>query len=159
MGKACKETKSSGSCARLSPCTGKIYLLPQPCCSSRRSGTATRYRPSRRICVIYSKKKKFFIGLRELIVDNFRYLRKIRSKFRFGRAICIRMICFYQQKLSHHTCLYNPTCSEYTKRCINNFGAIVGILLGIWRILRCNPLSKGGIDPAPERPLRKKWLL
>lgn len=159
MGKACKETELSGSCARLSPNTGKIYLLPQLCYSSRRSGKATRYRPSRRICVIYSKKRKFLIGLRQLIVDNFRYLQKIRRKLCFGRAICIRMICFYQRKLSRHTCLYTPTCSEYTKRCINNFGVIIGILLGAWRILRCNPLSKGGVDPAPERPLRKKWLL
>ena len=39
-------------------------------------------------------------------------------------------------------CLYKPTCSEYTKRCINNLGVVRGILLGAWRILRCNPLSR-----------------
>ena len=65
------------------------------------------------------------------------------------RSVCIRAIVFYQRRLSRHTCLYHPTCSEYTKRCIHNLGAITGILLGIWRILRCNPLSKGGYDPAP----------
>ena len=56
-------------------------------------------------------------------------------------------------------CLYKPTCSEYTKRCINNLGVVRGILLGAWRILRCNPLSRGGIDPAPEKYSKRKWLL
>ena len=76
-----------------------------------------------------------------------------------GKSLCIRAILFYQRRLSRHTCLYQPTCSEYTKRCINNFGAVIGILLGVWRILRCNPLSKGGVDPAPERYSRLKWVL
>ncbi|MCI9010164.1 MAG: membrane protein insertion efficiency factor YidD [Clostridia bacterium] len=75
------------------------------------------------------------------------------------KGIFIRLICFYQNKLSRHTCLYSPTCSEYTKRCIRNFGVIFGILLGSWRILRCNPLSKGGYDPAPEPFYKKKWLV
>ena len=70
----------------------------------------------------------------------------------------MRMIDFYQKRLSHHTCLYTPTCSEYTKRCINNLGVVRGIFLGLWRILRCNPLSKGGLDPAPEGR-KKRWLL
>ena len=75
------------------------------------------------------------------------------------KAICISLIVFYQKHLSRHTCLYSPTCSEYTKRCINNLGTVPGILLGAWRILRCNPLSKGGIDPAPENPFKKMWLI
>ncbi len=75
------------------------------------------------------------------------------------KGLCIRMICFYQKYLSHGTCLYQPTCSEYTKRCINNLGVIPGILCGLWRILRCNPLSKGGVDPAPEAYFKKKWLI
>lgn len=83
----------------------------------------------------------------------------IRKLFRpYGKALCIRLICFYQRRLSRHTCLYEPTCSEYTKRCINNYGVIVGILLGMWRILRCNPLSKGGSDPAPECFWKIRWL-
>ena len=71
----------------------------------------------------------------------------------------MRLILFYQKYLSRHTCLYRPTCSQYTLECINNHGVVVGILLGAWRILRCNPLSKGGYDPAPERFLLKRWLL
>lgn len=98
------------------------------------------------------------IRLRELLPKNAVWLR--RRVFRpYGKAVCIRMIVFYQEKLSRHTCLYQPTCSEYTKRCINNFGVIRGILLGLWRIIRCNPFSKGGIDPAPELRRKVKWLL
>ena len=98
------------------------------------------------------------VSIKSVAAENYRYLR--RRVFKpFLRGICIKTICFYQKRLSRHTCLYSPTCSEYTKRCINNWGVILGILLGFWRILRCNPFSKGGIDPAPELPWKKKWLL
>ncbi len=95
---------------------------------------------------------------RNLFVRNYRYLRRVVFK-PFLKGICIWLIEFYQRHLSRHTCLYSPTCSEYTKRCINNWGVVIGILLGAWRILRCNPLSKGGIDPAPEVFWKKIWLL
>ncbi len=98
------------------------------------------------------------ISFRELVARNAKYLRKKVFK-PFLKGLCIRMIVFYQRRLSHHTCLYSPTCSEYTKRCINNYGVIIGILLGAWRILRCNPFSKGGIDPAPEVFWKKIWLV
>lgn len=44
-------------------------------------------------------------------------------------------------------CKYYPTCSEYTKQAIEKYGALKGIFLGMKRILRCNPFSKGGYDP------------
>ncbi|MBD5632530.1 MAG: membrane protein insertion efficiency factor YidD [Clostridia bacterium] len=75
------------------------------------------------------------------------------------KACFMRLIVFYQKHFSRHTCLYQPTCSEYMKRSINNKGVILGLLFGTWRILRCNPLSKGGYDPEPERYFRKKWVL
>ena len=71
----------------------------------------------------------------------------------------MRLIIFYQKHLSRHTCLYEPTCSEYTLRSINNHGFIIGVLLGAWRLLRCNPLSKGGYKPAPENYFKVKWVL
>lgn len=104
------------------------------------------------------KKNSLKVSFSSLVSANFRYLSKKLFPPVF-KAICIRMIVFYQKHLSRHTCLYNPTCSEYTKRCINNLGTVPGILLGLWRIIRCNPLSKGGNDPAPENPFKKKWLL
>jgi hypothetical protein len=43
-------------------------------------------------------------------------------------------------------CKYHPTCSEYTKQCFQKYGFIRGLLKGSYRILRCNPYSKGGLD-------------
>ena len=55
--------------------------------------------------------------------------------------------------------MFRPTCSQYTLECINNHGVIVGILLGIRRILRCTPFAeKGKYDPAPEDPKKMRWL-
>ncbi len=68
-------------------------------------------------------------------------------------------IVFYQKHFSRHTCLYTPTCSEYMLRAVNNNGVILGVLLGLWRILRCNPFSKGGYDPPPENYFKVRWVL
>lgn len=48
-------------------------------------------------------------------------------------------------------CRFVPTCSEYTYQSIEKKGVLRGSFLGMWRILRCNPFSKGGYDPvSPE---------
>ena len=44
-------------------------------------------------------------------------------------------------------CRFIPTCSEYLIEAVRRRGAIVGGLMGLWRILRCNPFNKGGYDP------------
>ena len=44
---------------------------------------------------------------------------------------------------------YTPTCSQYGLEAIQKYGAFKGSLLACWRILRCNPFSKGGYDPVP----------
>ena len=76
----------------------------------------------------------------------------------YGRMACMRLILLYQRRFSKKTCLYRPTCSQYMLESINNLGALAGILAGTWRILRCNPFSKGGYDPAPENPRKVRWL-
>lgn len=75
------------------------------------------------------------------------------------KVLCMRLIILYQKYLSRHTCLYSPTCSEYMLRAINNHGVLFGILMGSWRILRCNPFSKGGYDPVPENYFKLKWVI
>ena len=44
-------------------------------------------------------------------------------------------------------CKYIPTCSQYAVEAIEKYGVIKGGLMSIWRILRCNPFSKGGFAP------------
>jgi hypothetical protein len=43
-------------------------------------------------------------------------------------------------------CKYYPSCSEYMKQSIEKKGLLVGVMKGVWRILRCNPFSSGGVD-------------
>ncbi|HIV52022.1 MAG TPA: membrane protein insertion efficiency factor YidD [Candidatus Mediterraneibacter norwichensis] len=69
------------------------------------------------------------------------------------KRILIGMIKFYRKYLSglkrYSTCKYYPTCSQYGLEAIEKYGAFKGGLLAVWRILRCNPFSKGGYDPVP----------
>lgn len=46
-------------------------------------------------------------------------------------------------------CRFTPTCSEYFIQAVRKRGAVAGGLLGLWRIVRCNPLCRGGYDPVP----------
>jgi putative membrane protein insertion efficiency factor len=48
-------------------------------------------------------------------------------------------------------CRYFPSCSEYATQSLKEHGPIRGLLLGVWRVLRCNPWSKGGIDIVPDQ--------
>jgi len=46
-------------------------------------------------------------------------------------------------------CRFYPTCSEYAAEAITKHGVLKGVLLSVWRVLRCNPYCKGGYDPVP----------
>ena len=68
------------------------------------------------------------------------------------KKILITLIKFYRKYLSplkRTKCPYYPTCSTYGLEAIEKHGAIKGGALAAWRILRCNPFSKGGYDPVP----------
>ncbi len=54
---------------------------------------------------------------------------------------------WFRHRHPYGFCRYYPTCSEYAKQSIKKHGAGKGVLLSFWRILRCNPWSKGGFDP------------
>ncbi len=68
------------------------------------------------------------------------------------KKILLKMIRFYQKYISclkRTKCPYIPTCSQYGYEAIEKYGVFKGLLLTAWRILRCNPFSKGGYDPVP----------
>jgi putative membrane protein insertion efficiency factor len=48
------------------------------------------------------------------------------------------------------SCRFMPTCSEYAIEAVQTRGVVIGGALATWRILRCNPLCKGGYDPVPD---------
>ncbi len=62
------------------------------------------------------------------------------------------LIRFYQRQISPGLgprCKYDPSCSAYALTAIERHGMMRGSILAVWRILRCNPFSKGGYDPVP----------
>ncbi len=68
------------------------------------------------------------------------------------KKLLITLIKWYRKYISpmkRTKCPYIPSCSEYGLEAIEKYGAIKGSLLAVWRILRCNPFSKGGYDPVP----------
>ena len=76
------------------------------------------------------------------------------------KYLCIALIKFYRKYLSrlksHPTCRFTPTCSAYALEAYRKRGFIVGTILTVWRILRCNPFCAGGYDPVPEHGLRNR---
>jgi len=75
------------------------------------------------------------------------------------KFIGIRLIKFYQKYLSKCACPYIPSCSQYTIEAILKHGFFIGLALGAWRILRCNPWTKGGFDKVPDKKSVVKWVL
>jgi hypothetical protein len=84
-------------------------------------------------------------------------LNKILNLFYFPRLFAVKLINIYQKTFSfdhgplrvffpHGFCRFHPTCSEYGKQAIMKYGIIKGGFMTSWRILRCNPWNKGGID-------------
>ena len=50
-------------------------------------------------------------------------------------------------------CRYYPTCSAYAEQAVRELGAVRGTIVALWRLVRCNPLSPGGMDPLESRRL------
>lgn len=68
------------------------------------------------------------------------------------KKVVLALIRFYQRAISPYTrpcCRFTPTCSQYAVEAVTKYGALKGSFLAIKRILRCNPLFKGGYDPVP----------
>ncbi|MFA5075993.1 MAG: membrane protein insertion efficiency factor YidD [Patescibacteria group bacterium] len=84
---------------------------------------------------------------------------KIRDIIQLPRFFFVLAIRVYQRTLSfdhgplgklffpHGFCRFQPTCSEYGAQAILKYGILRGGLKTAWRVIRCNPWSKGGPDP------------
>ena len=72
----------------------------------------------------------------------------------FVRRLFLLPITFYRKNLSglksSPTCRFTPTCSAYAYKAINEWGVIIGLALGAYRLLRCNPLCRCGEDDIPH---------
>jgi len=63
--------------------------------------------------------------------------------------LILKTIKVYQKFVSPilgRNCRFYPSCSEYSYQAVKRYGAVKGLILGFWRVLRCNPWNKGGID-------------
>ena len=72
----------------------------------------------------------------------------------FLNKVAVKLVKIYQLALSPYVgmqCKYVPSCSQYACDCFNHHGFIKSLGLVGWRILRCNPWSHGGYDPAVKQ--------
>ena len=75
---------------------------------------------------------------------------------RLPRRVLLALVSAYQRWISPglpRRCKYHPTCSDYAVQAIAELGAVRGSIVAGWRVLRCNPLSDGGIDDLADRRL------
>ncbi len=68
------------------------------------------------------------------------------------KTLMIKSIKIYQKYVSpmkSTKCPYFPSCSQYGLEAVEKYGALKGGAMAAWRVMRCNPFSKGGYDPVP----------
>ena len=68
------------------------------------------------------------------------------------KQLLMALVRFYRRFISpmrRPCCRFTPTCSQYALEALKKYGALKGSWLALKRILRCNPLCKGGYDPVP----------
>ena len=78
------------------------------------------------------------------------------SPARVGRRVVLAPLFVYQRLISPslpRRCRYEPTCSAYAVQAVERYGVLRGVVLAAWRLLRCNPFSRGGYDPVSAQRL------
>jgi putative membrane protein insertion efficiency factor len=77
---------------------------------------------------------------------------------RIVRQVVVLPIRAYQRLVSPllgPRCKYYPSCSEYAAQAVERYGILRGLVLAVWRLLRCNPWSLGGVDRVEDQRLFK----
>jgi putative membrane protein insertion efficiency factor len=75
------------------------------------------------------------------------------------RGIAVTPVRLYQRLISPalpRRCKYHPSCSEYAVSAVKRFGVLRGAVLAVWRLLRCNPWSHGGVDFVEDQKLFRR---
>lgn len=87
----------------------------------------------------------------------------LRRVTRLPAQALLGLVWLYQRAVSpvlpavfgpHCGCRFSPSCSHYAAEAVRTHGALIGSALALWRLLRCTPLSAGGLDPVP--PARRR---
>ena len=76
-----------------------------------------------------------------------------------SRIVILMLQCYkrWLSPLLGARCRFHPSCSDYASIAVTRFGALRGGWLGFWRVLRCQPLSTGGLDPVPDHFTWRPW--
>jgi uncharacterized protein len=78
-----------------------------------------------------------------------RALRAAGSRVRLSLVWAIRLYRATFGRFVGGRCRFYPSCSAYAEQAIAQLGAVRGVALAVWRVMRCSPLSKGGVDYPP----------
>ncbi|HLD03427.1 MAG TPA: membrane protein insertion efficiency factor YidD [Candidatus Dojkabacteria bacterium] len=91
--------------------------------------------------ILYQIILDFLLNLPKILVKLL--IRSYQKLFSFDHS-------FWARPEKFRVCIYYPSCSEYTYQAIDKHGLIKGGVMGVARILRCNPFNEGGHDPVPD---------
>lgn len=81
-------------------------------------------------------------------------IRVLQELWYLPRNLAIAIMKGYRSTISPlygEVCRYYPSCSRYSLEAYQQRGFVVGLVLTVWRLLRCNPLTKGGVDDVPAK--------
>jgi uncharacterized protein len=70
-----------------------------------------------------------------------------------ARALLLLLRAYqtYLSPMNFSACRFYPSCSHYAGEAVQRFGARRGVWLALKRLARCQPFSRGGFDPVPDR--------
>lgn len=114
---------------------------------NKRNNTLKHGEYTRRMVGIYWLGRSERYGFQKNAKGNDGFFEKVSEIL---KILVISLIKFYQKAISPslpRTCRFYPTCSNYSVEAIEKYGVLKGGIISLWRILRCNPFSKGGYDP------------
>lgn len=103
-------------------------------------------------CDFALKKLQFIFMVKKIVTTIIKIPRYIGSGLiRIYQFFLSTDHAFWSKPSVFRICTYKPSCSEFTRQAILKYGLIPGSIMGLKRIIDCNPWSHGGYDPVPER--------